>query len=79
MNIAVITPRYTIAGVPLAQARFARALANKGFNVEFIIGYVEPGNKLPEIEGASVIHLKKISNSQLTNAIKPFEMLKISI
>jgi glycosyltransferase involved in cell wall biosynthesis len=61
MNIAVITPRYTIAGVPLAQARFARALANKGFNVEFIIGYVEPGNKLPEIEGASVIHLKKLN------------------
>lgn len=42
MKIVVITPLFAIAGVPLAQVRFARALANKGHVVELIIGHIHP-------------------------------------
>ena len=42
MKIAVITPLYALAGVPLAQIRFARALAARGHDVNLIIGYI-PG------------------------------------
>jgi glycosyltransferase involved in cell wall biosynthesis len=40
MKIAVITPLYALAGVPLAQIRFARALSARGHNVNLIIGHV---------------------------------------
>ena len=40
MKIAIITPVYSIAGVPLAQHRFARALAYKNFKVDLIIGFI---------------------------------------
>tara|TARA_B110000503_G_C7094514_1_gene390922 strand:- start:262 stop:1347 length:1086 start_codon:yes stop_codon:yes gene_type:complete len=41
MNILVITPRFALAGVPLAQFRFAEALAKEGHNVDFLIGFNE--------------------------------------
>ena len=41
MKICVVTPLYALAGVPLAQIRFARALADKGHDVDLIIGYVD--------------------------------------
>ena len=34
MKIAIVTPVFSIAGVPLAQHRFARALVKKGHEVE---------------------------------------------
>ena len=40
MKILVITPLFAIAGVPLAQVRFARALKARGHNVELIIGHI---------------------------------------
>lgn len=40
MRITVVTPLFALAGVPLAQVRFARALAARGHTVELIIGYV---------------------------------------
>ena len=40
MKILVITPIFAIAGVPLAQVRFARALKARGHNVELIIGHI---------------------------------------
>lgn len=59
MKISVITPRYAIAGVPLAQLRFARALAAAGHEVDLIIGWVNHGYTLPKIDGVNVRVLNK--------------------
>jgi len=50
MKICVVTPRFAIAGVPLAQLRFAQALVNHGNNLDLIIGYIDPQYTLPVIE-----------------------------
>ena len=57
MKISVITPRYAIAGVPLAQIRFARALATKGHDVDLIFGCIDETYQLPPIPGVNVINL----------------------
>jgi len=54
MKICVVTPRYAIAGVPLAQLRFARALAERGHDVDLVIGYVEPQYVFPGATGVGV-------------------------
>jgi glycosyltransferase involved in cell wall biosynthesis len=59
MKICVVTPLYAIAGVPLAQLRFARALANAGHVVDLIIGIVDPRYTLPELVGVNVIELNR--------------------
>lgn len=40
MKILVITPLFAIAGVPLAQVRFAQALKARGHSVELVIGHI---------------------------------------
>ncbi len=57
MKITVVTPLYAIAGVPLAQLRFARTLASRGHEVELVFGSVVSEFKLPEATGFSVIDL----------------------
>mgnify|MGYP001362879798 FL=1 len=69
MKICVVTPRYTIAGVPLAQIRFARALAKKGHEVDLVIGYVESDHQVPEIGGISIYKLNK---KHVRNMLLPF-------
>lgn len=59
MKIAVITPVFSIAGVPLAQARFARALASKGHDVDLVIGRIDPQYTLPDLPGVAVIELER--------------------
>jgi glycosyltransferase involved in cell wall biosynthesis len=54
MKIAIITPRFAIAGVPLAQIRFARALARRGHHVVLIVGYVDSEYKFPEVADLEV-------------------------
>lgn len=54
MKITVLLPRYAITGVPLAQARFARALAARGHDVRLIIGYVDSESQAPVIDGVTV-------------------------
>ncbi len=49
MKISVVTPRFAIAGVPLAQIRFARALARRGHEVTLIVGYVDPEYEFPPV------------------------------
>ena len=39
MKIAVLVARYSISGVPLAQVRLARALAEQGHRVTLVFGY----------------------------------------
>lgn len=43
MKIAVITPVFALAGVPLAQVRLARSLAARGHTVDLMIGRVLAG------------------------------------
>ena len=69
MKICVVTPRYTIAGVPLAQIRFARALAKKGHEVDLVIGYVESDHQVPEMGGISIYKLNK---KHVRNMLLPF-------
>ena len=47
VKIALVTPLFAIAGVPLAQIRFARALVKRGHDVTLVIGYVAPEYELP--------------------------------
>lgn len=59
MKITLITPLFSIAGVPLAQLRFARSLSSRGHDVELIIGRIEPGYNLPEDSSFKVINLRR--------------------
>jgi glycosyltransferase involved in cell wall biosynthesis len=59
MKISVITPRFSLAGVPLAQIRFAKALSSLGHDVVLLIGYVNKGYELPTINGVEVQVLRK--------------------
>lgn len=54
MKICVVTPRFTIAGVPLAQVRFAEALVRAGHEVTLIVGFVESDHVLPDVLGVTV-------------------------
>jgi glycosyltransferase involved in cell wall biosynthesis len=64
MNITIVTPRFAIAGVPLAQIRFARALAQRGHAVTLLVGFVEPDFKFPDIDGLNVeiLGIPKVRN-----------------
>ena len=59
MKICVVTPLFAIAGVPLAQLRFARALADKGHEVDLIIGHIDPAYQLPQVVGFNVLDLHR--------------------
>lgn len=65
MKICVVTPLYAIAGVPLAQIRFAQALAKRGHDVDLVFGYVAPHLQLPNTDGVNV----KIWNYSRVNKI----------
>jgi len=55
LKIAFFTARYSRSGVPLAQIRLAKSFARHGNEVDFIIGYVPAGLKLPILEGMNTI------------------------
>lgn len=57
LYICVVTPRYMISGVALAQHRFARALAARGHRVDFVIGRIDAGLEVPPSPGVRVIVL----------------------
>lgn len=59
MKISVMAGRYALSGVPLAQMRFARALAARGHDVDLLIGMVNPGNIPPTPAGVEVRVLGK--------------------
>jgi len=59
LKVSVITPNFTIAGVPLAQVRFARALLHRGFEVDLVIGYIHPNYNFDVPRGINLVHLKK--------------------
>lgn len=55
MKILVVLARHSISGVPLAQARFAAALAAAGHRVTFMTGYCPPDLTLPRPAGVRVM------------------------
>jgi glycosyltransferase involved in cell wall biosynthesis len=57
MKVCVAMPVYGIAGVPLAQIRFARALADKGHDVDMLVGCIDPNHEFPEVTGVNVIRM----------------------
>lgn len=59
MKITVVTPVLSIAGVPLAQIRFARALARRGHQVTLLVGWIDPAFKMPDLGGVSVMEMGK--------------------
>lgn len=59
MKVCVVTPRYAISGVPLAQWRFARALAAQGHQVDLIIGRVDSHLEVPAAPGVQVLALDR--------------------
>lgn len=80
MKISVITPVFSIAGVPLAQIRFARALAEKGHDVDLVIGHVHQDYKFPDCSGFKVIILDRCHvRSMVLPLIKYFRSSKTEI
>lgn len=58
MKICVAVSLFSRTGVPLAQLRFARALAERGHEVDFIVGGIDaryPDTPYPECAGVTVI------------------------
>lgn len=61
MKICVIVARFSWTGVPLAQIRFARALAARGHEVELVFGHVGAADRLPDRGCASLTVLGHVS------------------
>ena len=57
MKIIFFIARYSYSGVPLAQLRLAKAFLLRGFEVNFVIGFVPAEFKLPANLGFEVIDL----------------------
>lgn len=57
VKICVVTPRYMLSGVALAQHRFARALAAAGHDVDLVVGRVDAGLTVPASPGVRVVEL----------------------
>jgi len=49
--------RYAISGVPLAQIRLAKALAERGYDVDLVVGFVSEEYTMPKVEGVNTILL----------------------
>jgi glycosyltransferase involved in cell wall biosynthesis len=54
LRIGVVTPRYALSGVPLAQWRFAAALAEQGHAVDLIIGRCDADLTVPDAPGVAI-------------------------
>lgn len=59
MKICVVSPLFALAGVPLAQLRFAMALAADGHEVDLMLGRVNDGYVLPPVSGVNVLVLDR--------------------
>jgi len=59
MKVAFFTARYSRSGVPLAQIRLANLFLERGYDVDFIVGYIPDGLTLPNLEGMNTIVLDR--------------------
>ncbi|MDE2595718.1 MAG: glycosyltransferase [Sphingomonadales bacterium] len=69
MKILVVTARYTVTGVPLAQARFAAALAEAGHAVDYMVGLRATGRPMPVIPGVRSIELNSPKTRNMAAAL----------
>lgn len=60
MKVTFFTAQYSNTGVPLAQIRLAKLFLSKGYVVDFILGSIPEGFKIPELTGINVINLKHV-------------------
>jgi len=58
VKVSIVTPLYAIAGVPLAQVRFARALARRGHDVDLVIGHISDAYQFTTPQGVNCIVLR---------------------
>jgi glycosyltransferase involved in cell wall biosynthesis len=71
MKICIAVSAFSRTGVPLAQLRFARALAEKGHEIDFLIGGIDirhPETECPVVPGVNVITL---GQAKIRNMIFP--------
>ena len=68
MKICVITAAWSITGVPLAQRRFAGALAALGHEVEFVVGSKPDDLVIPPIAGVRIVAWRA---ARVTAMIRP--------
>lgn len=59
MKVSFFTARYSHSGVPLAQIRLANLFLERGYEVDFIVGYVPNGLTMPHLEGINTIIFDK--------------------
>ncbi len=59
MKICIVTPLFAISGVPLAQIRFARAWAAKGYEVDLVIGRIDEEYQFPDVTGITLLNLNR--------------------
>lgn len=59
LKICVITPLFAFSGVPLAQIRFARALASAGHDVDLTLGRINPELNFPDLDNVRLINMNK--------------------
>ena len=64
-KIIFFIARYSHSGVPLAQLRLAKAFMQRGYEIDFVIGYVPPELKLPANLGFDVVNLKQTRTFKL--------------
>lgn len=57
--MAFFTARYSRSGVPLAQIRLAKSFVRRGYEVDFILGYVPNDLQLPPLKGMNTIVLNR--------------------
>jgi glycosyltransferase involved in cell wall biosynthesis len=72
MKVAVITPVFAIAGVPLAQLRLARALAARGYQVDVVIGWINPDYHFQPPAGINIVELKRRHVRQMLVPLKQY-------
>lgn len=72
MKIAVVTPVFALAGVPLAQIRLARAIASRGHTVDLIIGRVLDGYAFTPPDGVNTIILDRPNVRSLLLPLKTY-------
>lgn len=59
MKICVLLARFSVSGVPLAQLRLARALAEAGHDVDLVVGWVPEDLPLPVVPRVRIIELDR--------------------
>jgi len=80
MRILLVTPRYSLSGVPLAQIRLAKGLSSIGHEVKLLIGHVNEGFTMPSIDNVNVQLLgKKRAYQMLLGTIKSVNEFKPDI